>query len=439
MDKNEYLKGLSEDQRSAFDFLLSGSNVFLTGSAGTGKSFLIDRFIQYSRSKGKNILVTAYTGIAAQNIGGATLNRTFSLDFAPKTYMPSTEDIPPVLRSTDILIIDEISVVRIDMFDYITALIHLSETTFKKKIQLILVGDFYQLPPVISSKDLALLESYYSNKIGKGFAFRSANWAAFGIRTIKLKQVIRQTDADFAKALDYIRTGDIRGNSWIKAHSASDPIPNAFSLVSKKDETVSINQKFLSSLDPASEHIYYMQKCGDVNDDDIRADETLILRKGAVVMVLENDHSGRDMYVNGSYGTVTELFENSVNVKLNSGIVNFARYTWDSYEYEESNDPEQNAPCARIVGQHSQIPLKLAWAISIHKSQGQTYDKLNVDLSGTWEDGHVYTALSRIRDIRNLYIHGIIPTDAVHASDEVKHFYADTENNAGSLRGPCCI
>ena len=334
MDRN--IK-LSKDQQHAMLILTSGTNTFLTGKAGTGKSFLLEYFIDYSRSAGKEVIVTAYTGIAAQNVHGVTINRAFKLDTNPKLYLPQEDKIPPILRSADIIIIDEISMCRIDLFEYLMNLISLAQKKFGRRIQVVVVGDFYQLPPVLPDEEIDDLTAYYKGELGKGYAFQSELWYKMGFRFIELKDVMRQDNIDFVKALDLIRMGDPRGAAYIKSHSSPKAFANACSLVATKAEAEKINQKLLESLDPSTEHVYVWRYSGDVKKSDIRAEKKLTLRLGAQVMVLINDTSGQNLYVNGTYATVVALYDDSVIVKLASGTqVQFRPYMWETYNYKQT-------------------------------------------------------------------------------------------------------
>ena len=436
---------LNKEQQSALEVFNSGHNVFLTGRAGTGKSFLLEYFIGEARKSGKRVVVTAFTGIAAQNINGATLNSTFALQPIPQLRLPQDEDIPLLLRNTDIFIIDEISICRIDMFEYVMNTINLACKKWNRSIQVIVVGDFFQLPPVITAEELDDLKAYYHGNIGKGFAFQSRIWTRMGFKFIELKHVMRQDDVEFVQALDKIRRGDPRGRTWIKSHSSPRAFKDACSIVPTRKEAAEINRSMLEKLDKQTECRYIMDIHGSVSDDDIRADKELVLRDGALVMILVNDTSGRGDYVNGTYGTIVGLYDDCVDIQLQDGqVVRLDSYKWLSYGYTQSAiDPEIYEPSgneyhyeAHIIGWHSQIPVKLAWAITIHKSQGQTYERINMDISRSWESGHVYTALSRIRNSHEMYIHGIINAGNVTADPEVLAFYDDPSGYKTKIKGP---
>ena len=421
---------LTLEQKEALSVLNSGANVFLTGGAGTGKSFLINRF--KALNKGKSILLTAPTGIAAQQIGGATLHRTFKIPsnmLSPHEQQKHVKAISSLLRSTDIVIIDEISMCREDVFTYVVRFIaqenlRRGRTEKKAPIQLICVGDFFQLPPVITNSERECWRELWGNS--EGFAFQSKAWEYMQIKTIALTEVVRQKDNAFATALNNIRLNNESGLDYLNNNRSPDEIEDAIFLCSKNQKADDINYLRLQELD-GDEYEFKMEK-NDPNKvikrSDLVCDEVLSLKEGARVMLLVNDYAGA--YQNGSFGTVVKIMSDEIMVLLDTSrvVVSIKPHKWTIFDYElgESEDGRKVVVPLEKAS-YTQFPLKLAYAITIHKSQGQTYDSVNIDVQDIFANGQLYVALSRCRSIQNTYFNMPLTTSKLKVSKTVLEQY----------------
>jgi len=400
----------------------AGLNVFLTGKAGTGKSFLVDYYVE--KHPEKSIIKCAPTGVAALRIGGATIHRTFGVPVRLLGHndVCSSNDKLDVLKKADVILIDEISMCRIDVFEYVIR--SLKRIGIGNK-QLILVGDFYQLPPVLTDKDKFAFTDLYEERL---YAFESQMWNSSDLITVELKEPKRQseqTEQRFLQSLSKIREGNPDFGVFQIANCADD---NAVSLCPTNAKAKSINDEHLSRL-PNHKH-YKASKTGYVEDADMVTDENLVLAKDARIIMLVNDSEGR--WVNGSMGTVTNLSDNHITVQIdNEGECRVDRYTWSIKEYvlEEDEETGEKHVVEKEIGSFTQFPLKLAWAITIHKSQGQTYDKVNI-YNGFFANGQMYVALSRCKTLNGIHTMGMLQRNELRCSQAVKDFMATTTQEA---------
>lgn len=379
---------MNEDQKKAFEVLMSGKNVFLTGDAGTGKTYLINKFIEEMKKQKKNLVITAPTGIAALNIGGVTIHSAFGIPVGKdltKVFISPND----VIQTADIIIIDEISMCRMDLFDVIGAIIKAVD----KKIQVVVIGDFYQLPPVLNEKDKKILNEYYKYDVGGAFAFESEYWKDFDFESIVLKEVVRQDNPRFITALNYLRKGNPISLKYFVGHCSKEPIKDAITIVGTNKRAEQINELQLSKI-RTLEYTFIAQKYGEINV--MPTSDILKLKLGARVMTLIN----ASMYRNGSVGTIVGINDNEIKVKFDDDTYSYIqKYTWEFKEYVA----EDGVIKEKIVGRFNQLPVKLAYAITVHKSQGQTYEAVNFEPCG-WSHGQLYVALSRCKDISKLYI-----------------------------------
>lgn len=253
--------GLTNGQQKVFDLVKDGHNVYLTGLGGTGKSYVLNKIIEWAGKAGKNVIVCAPTGIAALNIGGSTIHR--ALDINPNKTLqmnpyPTIKDGSPI-PECDLMIVDEISMCRMDLFDYLSSVLfkaaRIREKEGKPRCQLVVVGDFCQLPPVVQKSERPILEQKYGFDVGGAYAFMGKYWNKWTFKSVELTEAIRQRDSDFVAALNACRVGDTRGVHWITEHSSKHPIDNAIVLCGRNTKAESENNKRLGMLDALS-HVH---------------------------------------------------------------------------------------------------------------------------------------------------------------------------------------
>lgn len=418
-------------QQYTYNVLMSGYSVFLSGGAGTGKTYVIDKFINDSRNKGRNVMVCAPTGVAALHINGSTLHHQFKAPVKPIIKRAIDESALSELIDTDILVIDEISMCRIDLFDFIANYIFNANETRKRfnkpRIQLVISGDFLQLPPVMTESDKKILDTYYNRDINIGFAFESEFWGVFDFKYIILTEIVRQDNKEFVEVLNRIRTGDKLAVQYIIDHCSKVPIDGAINLYGLNKTATERNVEELNEID---DNMYTHEAIitGAAKITDTNAEMMLAIKVGSRVMSLVNKKSsdGSLIYGNGSLGTVVSIQSDYVTVEFDAGFIeNIGLYTWDIYKYsidEKTKDSKFPKLVETKIGDVTQFPLKLAYAATIHKAQGQTYDAVNIS-PYAWDCGQLYVALSRVKSIDRLYLNYDISTDYVVTSLNVIEFY----------------
>lgn len=418
--KNE----LTSDQKIAYEYMKSGENVFVTGEAGTGKSFVVNRFIAEMEKQHKNILVCAPTGIAAINVGGATIHRCFQASLEPQINI-RIKTAPKCVQDADIIIIDEISMCRVDLFDYVVRVIAKAEELSLKRKQLIVIGDFFQLPPVTTKEDRQVLEKVYPD-YKKGFAFESKNWVDFHFKVVVLKNVKRQNDSVFIQELNKVRIGNPSSIDYFNKNASKEKINNGIILCARNAVAKKINEEELDKISSRAT-IYKSQVNGDVKASDKPTEDALRLKVGARVIVLIND-SESNRFQNGSLGEVVALEKECVHVKIDKTQeeIMFNKHEWEIENYTVEEQSEHGETYKNVkkqkVGSFKQIPLKLAYAITIHKSQGQTYDKVNL-IPYSFSCGQLYVALSRVKSIQGLCLLQRMTQEYLICDSKVKEFY----------------
>ena len=421
-------EGLNEEQQKVFASFRAGANIFLCGKGGTGKSFLTRYIIDYCDKSNKATLVCAPTGIAALNIGGSTIHRAFGVptSIVEKDKRCHNSKKLDVISKADVIIIDEISMCRIDVFEYIAkTLLYL-----KPRKQLLVVGDFYQLPPVLRNEDGEVFNHIWGKKL---YAFESELWQKLQLQTMELTTVMRQTDRAFVAALDNIREG-IPDFSLLSADKPADP--TAITILGTNSEADQINQRQIKQLVKNGARLVKFEAVvnGSVDSSEFPTDKILSICVGARVVVLRNDTKGD--YVNGSMATVVDCNENSLQLRVDgkTGIVTIERNKWTFVDYEVRKTDAGTKLTTIERGTFEQFPVRLAWAITIHKSQGQTYDNVNVDVSNIFAEGQLYVALSRCRSLEGMRIIGSLTAEKAKTADIVKRFMQG--NYAPSETGP---
>ena len=392
-------------QETALKILKSGHNVFLTGSAGTGKTHILNEFIIYLKSRKILPTIVAPTGIAASHLNGQTIHSFFSLgirDTIDEAFISNLLDkkyLQTRFKKLKILIIDEISMVSPNVFSAIDQILR----AFKQSdepfagIQVVLSGDFFQLPPISKNAD------------GKRFAWQSPSWKELDLQTCYLEKKFRQDDNQLIFVLDEIRSGTVSQrshdilNSRYQKDLDIDFTPTK--LYTHNMDVDRINNDELINLNTQSRTFKYTSQGAKTNIEKLfksaLVQEELTLKKDAVVMFIKNNPE--KYYINGTTGVVIDFSKDEMKlpiVKLSSGHI--IKVEFEDWSVE--NDK------GKVQAKISQIPLKLAWAITIHKSQGMTLDAAQIDLSKTFEVGQGYVALSRIKSIEGLKLMGFNDT-----------------------------
>jgi hypothetical protein len=357
----------SPEAMDALEQFECGGHVFLTGRAGTGKSTLLDHFRQ---TTAKNIAVLAPTGVAAVNVRGQTIHSfcSFGIDITPEKARRRVRN-PELIQSLDAIVIDEISMVRADLLDCVDQFLRTNgpdEYAAFGGIQMIFVGDPYQLAPVVRDEDAELFRTRYVSP----FFFDSDVLKTTPYTVIQLQEVYRQDDVEFVAALDAIRAGDFRDehlallNSRVNPHAS--PGDNTVALVTTNNMATRINDAQLRRVSGPS-HVFEGVASGQFNERQFPTDQTLTLKVGARVMLLVNDSEKR--WINGTLATVRRIDDSGVAVELETGDVETVNpHTWENIVYSLD---DQKRIQTETVGSFRQLPLKLAWATTIHKGQGQ--------------------------------------------------------------------
>ncbi|MDD5639243.1 MAG: PIF1 family ATP-dependent DNA helicase [Candidatus Pacebacteria bacterium] len=393
---------LSEEGKKLLKILQTGKNIFLTGKAGTGKT----TFLKYFRATTKkNIVVLAPTGVAAVNIQGQTIHSFF------KFHLGITEkDVKKVYKNKeiyeniDVLIIDEISMVRADLFDCVEKFLRINGPEPGNPfggIQIVIVGDLYQLPPIVQEGEDMIFKIVYRSPY-----FFDANCFKLGkFSMIELQQVYRQSDEEFIKLLDSIRTYQLDDNHLLKINQRVLSPDSSYDdlgviLVTNNYIAEKINYEKLISLS-GNEKKYKGLIDGQFKSNDLPTFQNLSLKEGAQVMLLNNDAKRR--WINGDIVKVIKMEDDYVRVMFDDGSFDdINKYKWEKVEFTLENDGKIKS---EIIGSFFQFPMKLAWAITIHKGQGNTYEKAVIDFgNGTFAPGQAYVALSRCRSFEGLHL-----------------------------------
>ena len=422
--------------------------LFLTGKAGTGKSTFLRYIAQTTKKK---YIVLAPTGIAAINAGGSTLHSFFKLPFHPllpndtrytqrklKDTLKYNGEKRKILREVELIIIDEISMVRADIIDFIDKVLRVYSRNIYQPFggkQLLLVGDMYQLEPVLKEDERQLLKPYYPST----FFFDALVFKEMKLVSIELQKVYRQTDPTFINILDSIRTTSVSIdqlstlNKQVGKAIANDKNKLAITLSGKRDTVDHINEQELSRL-PGKPITLYGHIEGDFPESNLPTPIELYLKVGAQVLVIKNDKEKR--WVNGTLGTIVSFSKEEptiIVVRTEKGEeVNVEQEIWSNVIYSY-NEKEQKIE-EQEIGVYQQYPLKLAWAITIHKSQGLTFNNVNIDLTGgVFAGGQTYVALSRCTSLEGISLKYPIRKEDVFIRSEIVQF-AQRYNNQDLIK-----
>lgn len=413
----------------AYRFVTETSeNIFLTGKAGTGKT----TFLKYLKENcSKNIVVAAPTGVAAINAGGVTLHSLFQLPFHP--FLPtkqSKEELlaktrfnknrQQLLRKIELLVIDEISMVRCDVLDAIDSILKSVRRKYDLPfggVQLLFIGDLYQLPPVAQRIEWEILHEYYSSP----FFFDSYIIKEQMPLLIELDKIYRQKEDSFVRLLNKVRNNQMSNDDFEDLHLRYYPEfrpslkERYITLTSHNNQADQINYRELHKL-MASSNTYEARIEGEFPENNYPAEGSLLLKEGAQVMFLKND-SIQKRYFNGKIGVIKKLLEDEIIVSCDGSEINVSRETWENSRYIlNRNDGKLEQ---EKLGSFTQFPLRLAWAITIHKSQGLTFEKVMIDAGAAFSSGQVYVALSRCTSLEGIVLLSKIPSSAIYSNDNV--------------------
>ena len=417
------MQPLTPSQLNLISFYKSGVNIYCSGMGGTGKSYMIEVISRMAKSAGRQVVVCAPTGIAALNVDGVTIHRLLGLSCTLPDALPRGND---VLSLADVVIMDEVSMCRQDVFEHFMRMVRAAEK--KRSKQVILFGDFGQLPPVLTREEREL---YYDRHNGL-YAFTSSMWGQGRFHHVELKEIVRQTDRGFIEKLRRVRIGDTSVLETFEQNREASP--TAITLCCTNREVDLINRRELSKLNDHRK--YGMRLSGEVNPNESIADRLLELAPGAKVLFINNDREGR--WANGTMGIVVECLDKGVCVMLGNGnVVEVPYTTWPVYGYRKTRDLVSFGARREVaehiefcrVGSYSQLPLRLAWAITVHKSQGQTYEEVNIAPGRFFAPGQLYVALSRCKTESGLHITGTLRPSDMHVDPEVMFFLQNGSHN----------
>jgi PIF1-like helicase len=431
--------------------LYSNRSIYLTGKAGTGKS----TFLRYiAKNTTKNYIIVAPTGIAAINAGGMTINSFFQLPFTPfvwelfdeaqrQGFNNFSKEKREIIQKADLIIIDEISMVRADVIDAIDY--RLRNYGGKKHLpfggkQILFVGDTFQLEPIAQRDEWQILNKYYDSP----YFFSARTFKEMNFMNIELKKVYRQSDEKFISLLNKVRVNQAKTEDLIELNKNYTPnfTPNDndgfITLATKRDIVDATNLQKLNQLEGT---LFTFEgiiegKFGrenSYNDDLLPTNKVLDIKKGAQVMFVKNDRGGR--WVNGTIGVIEKISEKSISVTINKKeekvTYDLDRVSWENVKYEI--DKKTGKIIETIIGTFTQYPIKLAWAITIHKSQGLTFDKLVIDMGGgAFSAGHTYVALSRCTSLEGIKLRTPIKMSDIIVRDEVIRL-SQTANNESAI------
>jgi hypothetical protein len=424
----------------AFDYVrYTNKHIFLTGKAGTGKT----TFLHKIKAEGfKRMVVTAPTGVAAINAGGVTLHSFFQLPFG--LFLPDTDrtetrqyrfskDKVDLIRSLELLVIDEISMVRADLLDAVDGVLRRYANPLRPfgGVQLLMIGDLHQLPPVVKQEEWKLLSSHYESP----YFFSSLALKQAEMVTIELQQIYRQSDSAFIELLNKLRDNRIDADVLEALNQryrpgTSPPTDNGYiTLTSHNGSASDINSRKLDSLEQPVRRFHASVE-GDFPEIAYPTDQTLLFKKGAQVMFVKNDVSPQKRFFNGKIGTIQRFDDGEIIVRCkdDGSDIPVAPAEWPNIRY--SLHPQTKEIQEERLGTFTQYPLKLAWAITIHKSQGLTFDNVVIDAGAAFAHGQVYVALSRCRTLQGIILSSRIHSVSVKTDRRVSAYTTESRRAA---------
>ena len=400
--------------------------IFLTGAAGTGKTTLLERVKNQLSAKK---MVVAPTGIAALNIGGTTINSAFRIGFETIPIVKKSKDprFAKLLKNLELLIIDEVSMVRAPMLDAISQSLQMYKNSSEPfgGINVLACGDLFQLPPVVKQhEEKEIYDRYNSIYFFDSLSFQEIKNKKY----FQLDKSFRQEeDESFFELLNNIRLGyDLENTINTINSQCFDPTLESdayMTLTSRKNRAEELNNHKLTYLD-SPEELIKSKEFGELNENDLPAPRELKIKQGASVMFIKNDSEGR--WVNGTLGTVTECLDKKkkcIKVKINSKTHRVEREEWNKVKF--SYDDDSDEVLEEVVSSFKQFPIKLGWAVTIHKSQGLTLDSCSVDLgTGAFATGQAYVALSRCRNLNSLHLQRELKISDALVDPDIQDFHA---------------
>ena len=415
----------------------TGQNVFLTGRAGTGKTTFLR---ELRRRSVKRMLVLAPTGIAAINAGGVTLHSFFQLPFG--LYLPGYhrknrfrigKDKIELMQKMELMVIDEVSMLRSDLLDEVSSLLQKYRRDRRPfgGVQLLLIGDLQQLAPVVKDAEWTEMKAYYASP----YFFDSAALKTAGFLTVELKHVYRQKDRDFIGILEKIRQGVLDKETWERLSSRYIPgfMPpdneGYVILTTHNYQADKINDANVEAL-PGIFSVYQAEISGNFPEGSFPTWQTLRFKPGSQVMFVKNDAQHR--FYNGKIGRISRCESDGVWVRSEDNEIKVMPEKWENVRY--TIDAETKEIREISEGSFSQLPLKPAWAITIHKSQGLTFDKVVVDAGRAFAHGQVYVALSRCRSLEGLVLRSPLSQEALAGDRQIEDFLHHAEVPCGKLQ-----
>ena len=422
--------------------------IFLTGKAGTGKTTFLRRLKQECP---KQLTVVAPTGVAAINAEGVTIHSLFQLP--PQVFLPTPEarkqlfsemqmraQKQRILRNLELLVIDEVSMVRSDLLDTIDAVLrhvkHRPNHPFGG-VQVLFIGDLFQLSPVAREQEWRLMQPYYEG----AYFFQAQVFRELRPVYIELDHVFRQTNSDFVEILNQVRNNTLTQHSlqllnsrYIPDFEPSKQQEHYITLSTHNSKVDAINLREMGALD-AKSFSYHARVKDTFPESLFPMDQTLTLKVGARVMFIKNDSSQDKLYYNGKLGVVTSLTKDAITVTCEDGtVIDVHQETWENLRY--TSETGSDTITTEVIGTFSHYPLRLAWAITIHKAQGLTFERVVIDAEDAFAAGQVYVALSRCRTLDGIVLRTPIPNRALTNAREVLYFtnnQSDTQTTESLL------